>query len=388
MLTRSLSWPVQSVISHDPREVTIHRKTGLRPTENEFLHRKDGDTAKAKPDLLPKPETHLSPLTKPDIFLTAEPKKPLSHNPESMQITFFDHYKILDSASGRRERDFVVSVSSQEVYSGLLREKVPRRSERCALACDFDGLSKSDKSVKVIIEGENGTNTKSATCRFCRFKPIQKRIPEEEINAINVDLKQNQLLATYQIDILRKNCLLSRKRNSSYDVDYFQTPNGSRRKPWDRKTTSDFESVASNETKTTECDDKSGSLRRGRPNPRRNSFHLIRSYSLGHEKSDKNLNGRYKKFSLPTPNTHLKVENDNLETGQEDKDSGTLNLALDKRKVITLTRHYYPENGWGYVIVTCSVMVNILCHGLQLSAGVIMVPAAVKFHTDLVHTGK
>ncbi|KAL4147987.1 hypothetical protein QTP88_002295 [Uroleucon formosanum] len=34
-----------------------------------------------------------------------------------------------------------------------------------------------------------------------------------------------------------------------------------------------------------------------------------------------------------------------------------------------LRRHYYPEAGWGWVVVTCACMVHLLNHGLQLSFG-------------------
>ncbi|EZA49078.1 hypothetical protein X777_12790 [Ooceraea biroi] len=41
---------------------------------------------------------------------------------------------------------------------------------------------------------------------------------------------------------------------------------------------------------------------------------------------------------------------------------------LDFRKEATLRRHYYPEGGWGYVVVTCSMLVHFLGVGLQLAA--------------------
>lgn len=34
-----------------------------------------------------------------------------------------------------------------------------------------------------------------------------------------------------------------------------------------------------------------------------------------------------------------------------------------------LRRHYYPEAGWGWVVVTCACLVHVLNHGLQLSFG-------------------
>ncbi|EFN72172.1 hypothetical protein EAG_00955 [Camponotus floridanus] len=64
--------------------------------------------------------------------------------------------------------------------------------------------------------------------------------------------------------------------------------------------------------------------------------------------------------------------------------------AIDFRKEATLGRHYYPEGGWGYVIVTCSVLVHFIGVGLQLAApGCWYITAEVKFrHPPLHSAGK
>lgn len=62
-------------------------------------------------------------------------------------------------------------------------------------------------------------------------------------------------------------------------------------------------------------------------------------------------------------------------------------LALDTRKKVTLGRHYYPEGGWGWVVVTCSVVVHLLGHGLQLSWPVMQQAASSKFTVHISHTG-
>lgn len=54
-------------------------------------------------------------------------------------------------------------------------------------------------------------------------------------------------------------------------------------------------------------------------------------------------------------------------------------VLCDPRKTATLYRHYYPEGGWGYVIVTCSVLVSVLGQGLQLSFGHMLGPLALRF---------
>lgn len=64
--------------------------------------------------------------------------------------------------------------------------------------------------------------------------------------------------------------------------------------------------------------------------------------------------------------------------------------ATDFRKEATLRRHYYPEGGWGYVIVTCSVLVHFIGIGLQLAApGCWHITAELKFrHPPLHSAGK
>lgn len=61
---------------------------------------------------------------------------------------------------------------------------------------------------------------------------------------------------------------------------------------------------------------------------------------------------------------------------------------LSARKRATLQRHYYPEGGWGWVILATAVVVHVLNHGLQLSAAVMLRPAAEKHKQPVVNTGQ
>lgn len=60
-------------------------------------------------------------------------------------------------------------------------------------------------------------------------------------------------------------------------------------------------------------------------------------------------------------------------------------LPLDARKTTTLRRHYYPEGGWGWVIIVCAVLVHILNHGVQLSYSELISPGVQKFKVEPVH---
>jgi hypothetical protein len=53
-----------------------------------------------------------------------------------------------------------------------------------------------------------------------------------------------------------------------------------------------------------------------------------------------------------------------------------------------LWRHYYPEGGWGWVVVGCSVGVHVLNHGLQLGGGAVLLSAAANtFRTSATNAG-
>ncbi|XP_043502345.1 uncharacterized protein LOC122524264 [Polistes fuscatus] len=59
----------------------------------------------------------------------------------------------------------------------------------------------------------------------------------------------------------------------------------------------------------------------------------------------------------------------------------------DLCKEATLRRHYYPEGGWGYVIVTCSMLVHLLGVGLQFAApGTWHRSAELKFDHPPLHS--
>lgn len=59
--------------------------------------------------------------------------------------------------------------------------------------------------------------------------------------------------------------------------------------------------------------------------------------------------------------------------------AATEGLVAELRQLITLRQHYYPEGGWGWLVLASSLAVQILSHGLQLGAGVLPIHIQEKF---------
>lgn len=60
--------------------------------------------------------------------------------------------------------------------------------------------------------------------------------------------------------------------------------------------------------------------------------------------------------------------------------------GLGASKIATLSRNYYPEGNWGWIIVVAAVLNSLLNHGLQLSAPVFLNPAGKRFHEKAVNS--
>ncbi|CAH1115654.1 unnamed protein product [Psylliodes chrysocephalus] len=54
-------------------------------------------------------------------------------------------------------------------------------------------------------------------------------------------------------------------------------------------------------------------------------------------------------------------------------------LVADLRQLLTLKQHYYPEGGWGWVVLVCGVFVHILGHGMLTSTGLFYLEILKKF---------
>ncbi|CRL04869.1 CLUMA_CG017922, isoform A, partial [Clunio marinus] len=78
--------------------------------------------------------------------------------------------------------------------------------------------------------------------------------------------------------------------------------------------------------------------------------------------------------------TNLKIPEECQATPKSPQncDHGYLS-GLGAQKLDTIFRHYYPESGFGWIIVACAVFIAIVTHGLQLSAVFFLKPVLNRF---------
>jgi len=78
------------------------------------------------------------------------------------------------------------------------------------------------------------------------------------------------------------------------------------------------------------------------------------------------------------------AEIENLLEQENEEESLT---AINARKKITLNKHYYPEGGWGYVIVVTTILVHLISHGLQLASGLLMSTIITRYKKTVEDSG-
>ena len=79
------------------------------------------------------------------------------------------------------------------------------------------------------------------------------------------------------------------------------------------------------------------------------------------------------------------IQPDGVSNGTEG--SGVTVMSARRRRIASIFQHYYPEGGWGVVLMVAVIMVQVMVHGLVLAYGV-MVPKIVRrFRTSVTETG-
>lgn len=89
----------------------------------------------------------------------------------------------------------------------------------------------------------------------------------------------------------------------------------------------------------------------------------------------------YRSRSLPRLSIHDSgvACSDHAPAAPEQTHAVSRQLVADLRQLLTLKQHYYPEGGWGWVVLLVGLLVQILSHGTHGSVGVFLEQVAVKF---------
>ncbi|KAK0170213.1 hypothetical protein PV328_010801 [Microctonus aethiopoides] len=70
-----------------------------------------------------------------------------------------------------------------------------------------------------------------------------------------------------------------------------------------------------------------------------------------------------------------------LVEGDDDLEESLTGIIAKKK--ITLKSHYYPEGQWGHIIMIVAVIIQLICHGLQLASGVLLNSCATHFDKSI-----
>ncbi|GJQ88239.1 hypothetical protein Trydic_g13227 [Trypoxylus dichotomus] len=104
--------------------------------------------------------------------------------------------------------------------------------------------------------------------------------------------------------------------------------------------------------------------------PRRQQHAFSRSQSLPHlSQHDSGLGSYYGGSGVDEPHA-----------------SRADRLVADLRQLLTLKQHYYPEGGWGWIVLVVGVLVHILSQGLLVSYGFFYLETVKKFGTPVTQT--
>ena len=61
----------------------------------------------------------------------------------------------------------------------------------------------------------------------------------------------------------------------------------------------------------------------------------------------------------------------------------------EELKQATIRQHYYPEGGWGYIVVTVAFLVQVIAHGFQMAVGILILAIIKRWGPDrFIDSGK
>jgi hypothetical protein len=61
----------------------------------------------------------------------------------------------------------------------------------------------------------------------------------------------------------------------------------------------------------------------------------------------------------------------------------------EELKQATIRQHYYPEGGWGYIVVTVAFLVQVIAHGFQMAVGILILWLMKRWGSDrFIDSGK
>ena len=53
--------------------------------------------------------------------------------------------------------------------------------------------------------------------------------------------------------------------------------------------------------------------------------------------------------------------------------------SIRRRRIASIFQHYYPEGGWGFIVLICGLIVEVMSFGLQQSFGIMIVFISIRY---------
>jgi cyanate permease len=79
------------------------------------------------------------------------------------------------------------------------------------------------------------------------------------------------------------------------------------------------------------------------------------------------------------------IQPDDLSNGTEGSEATV--MSARRRRIASIFQHYYPEGGWGVVLMLAVILVQLLVHGLVLSYGVLVPKIIRRFKASVIEAG-